>query len=646
MSLVKQLILAICVFMLLAFGGSFLINLDSSRDQLQEQLNAHAHDAATALGLALSAHVEDPAMMELMVSSLFDTSYFSEIRIVAIADGSTLASRQRIEPANTVPDWFEKLAGIQARQGTAVLMDGWQQFARIEVTSHPHFALSSLWNSAMRVLGWLLLCGLVVGALGSLLLHRQLRPLQAITAQAEAISRREYHPLNEIPTTPELKKVGLAMNLMVAKLKRIFEEDAAQTEDLRRQAYHDGLTDLPNRLAFEHALAAAASPEEGTGGGILAIRLPHLAIINARTGAALTDTLLQALAAPLKTTQSEHPNWLSCRTRGSEFMVLAPGANEDELQKLADQIALLATHLEGLAPGPADAPVQIGITAYRPGDSSAAVLSRLDEALMQSSFSNGRIEAGFSRSVQPRTPARTSHDWSELLRHACETGAFELHFQPVLRVGTKDPLHYKVLARLREGDEQLLDAAQFIPWIERLQLNQTFDLCMLRQTLAHAANHSADLALSLTAATFASPEARQELLAELTSHAMLAPRLTLEVDMRYVQDPQPVEQFAADLRRAGAGLALQHAGRDMDATADLASGLAYLKLDSSFIRALDREPEKQRYLTALIRTARRFDLPVIAEQVQSQGEINALQALGVEWMQGHALAQPSPWGKS
>lgn len=327
-------------------------------------------------------------------------------------------------------------------------------------------------------------------------------------------------------------------------------------------------------------------------------------------------------------------------------MVLAPGANEDELQGLAGQVSSLAAQIEGLAPGPSDAPVQIGITAYRSGDSSAAVLSRLDEALMQSSFSNGKVAAAFSRSVQPRAPRRTSHDWSELLRNACETGAFNLHFQPVLRAGTKEPLHYKVLARLREGDEQLMDAAQFIPWIERLQLNQAFDLCMLRQTLAHAAQHPADLALSLTASTFASPEARQALLAELTSHAALAARLTLEVDMRYVQDPQPLGQFAADLRRMGAGLALQHAGRDMDATANLASGLAYLKLDSSYIRALDREPEKQRYLTVLIRTARRFDLPVIAEQVQSQGEINALQALGVEWMQGHALAQPGPWGKS
>jgi hypothetical protein len=84
MKLRSQLFLAICLFLLVAFSGSFFVGLESSREQTLSQLRAHAQDAATALGLSLTAQVDDPAMMELMVSSIFDSGYFSNIRIVSI----------------------------------------------------------------------------------------------------------------------------------------------------------------------------------------------------------------------------------------------------------------------------------------------------------------------------------------------------------------------------------------------------------------------------------------------------------------------------------------------------------------------------------------------------------------------------------
>ena len=82
MSLLKQLFLAICLFLVVAFTGSFIAGMESSREQLLSQLRSHAQDAATALGLSMTPHVDDPAMIELMVSSVFDSGYFANIRVV------------------------------------------------------------------------------------------------------------------------------------------------------------------------------------------------------------------------------------------------------------------------------------------------------------------------------------------------------------------------------------------------------------------------------------------------------------------------------------------------------------------------------------------------------------------------------------
>ena len=70
MSLLKQLFLAICLLLALAFAGSFLAGVESSREQLLSQLRSHAQDAATALGLSMTPHVDDPAMIEHMLTKL------------------------------------------------------------------------------------------------------------------------------------------------------------------------------------------------------------------------------------------------------------------------------------------------------------------------------------------------------------------------------------------------------------------------------------------------------------------------------------------------------------------------------------------------------------------------------------------------
>lgn len=78
MSLFKQLLLAISLFMMVVFSGNFIVTLESSRNQSNNQLLSHAQDAATALGVSLTPNVNDPAMIELMVSSIFDSGYYKK----------------------------------------------------------------------------------------------------------------------------------------------------------------------------------------------------------------------------------------------------------------------------------------------------------------------------------------------------------------------------------------------------------------------------------------------------------------------------------------------------------------------------------------------------------------------------------------
>src|SRR3990167_8175067 len=117
MSLRKQLFLAICLFLLVAFSGSFFVGLESAREQVLGQLRSHAQDTATALGLSLTTHIHDPAMIQLMVSSIFDSGYFSSIRIINLENEQVLVERSAPALAKDVPGWFVSLVNLHPQGG-------------------------------------------------------------------------------------------------------------------------------------------------------------------------------------------------------------------------------------------------------------------------------------------------------------------------------------------------------------------------------------------------------------------------------------------------------------------------------------------------------------------------------------------------
>uniref|UniRef100_UPI0023F6580C LapD/MoxY N-terminal periplasmic domain-containing protein n=1 Tax=Pseudomonas viridiflava TaxID=33069 RepID=UPI0023F6580C len=91
-------------------------------------------------------HIDDPAMIELMVSSVFDSGYYATIRVVRVDNGETLVERRTTTTSENVPAWFVKLIDLEPEGGDAMIMRGWDQAARVEVLSHPQFALSRLWD--------------------------------------------------------------------------------------------------------------------------------------------------------------------------------------------------------------------------------------------------------------------------------------------------------------------------------------------------------------------------------------------------------------------------------------------------------------------------------------------------------------------
>ncbi|WP_214512945.1 cyclic di-GMP receptor LapD [Pseudomonas brassicacearum] len=648
MSLFKQLLIAICLFLVVAFSGSFMVSLESSRAQYVNQLRSHAQDAATALALSLTPNIDDPAMVELMVSSIFDSGYYASIRVVDVATDKTLVERTGTPDAGSVPQWFVKLIGLEPAGGDAIVSRGWEQAARVEVVSHPMFALAKLWQSALGSLGWLLLCGAVSAVLGALLLRRQLKPLDYMVHQSHAIARREFLSLPELPRTPELRRVVQAMNQMVDKLKALFQEQAERSEKLRVESYQDNLTGLANRRYFEMQLNARVSnPEQASSGYLLLLRVKDLAGLNQRLGGQRTDQLLQAVGEQLLRECARYPEThnLVTRIRGGEFAVLAPGLVREEALQLAQNLEAALASLHATGATDVASVASIGLAPFAHGDSPQAVLQLGDQALAQAESQGEPGWACLDHSASASV-GDDHHAWHTLLDQALNHQRFELYFQPV--VATQDTqvvLHYKVLSRLLDEQGQTIPAGRFLPWLERFGWTARLDRLMLEQVLRQMAGHEQSLALNLSSATLADPQALNKIFEILRAHSNLGSRLTLEIGEEQLPEQAVLEQLTRRLRELGFSLSLQRFGGRFSMIGNLSRlGLAYLKIDGSYIRAIDQESDKRLFIEAIQRAAHSIDLPLIAERVETEGELAVIREMGLFGVQGQLVGEPKRWG--
>jgi diguanylate cyclase (GGDEF)-like protein len=645
MSLRKQLFLAICLFLLVAFSGSFFVSLESSRDQMLSQLRSHAQDAATALGLSLTAQIDDPAMIELMVSSIFDSGYFSSIRIINIEDAQVLVERSVPGQIEGVPAWFVNLVNLHPPGGEALIMRGWVQAARVEVLSNPQFALAKLWDSTLGSLIWLLVCGLLSAVFGGWLLRRQFRPLESMVKQAEAISKREFLSLPKLPRTPELKRVVLAMNQMVEKLKALFAEEVARSEKLRVESYQDSLTGLANRRLLDEELAdELLVSEQSSDGHLLMLRINDLVGLNQRLGGQRTDALISAVGELLKrlTQPPERRTWLAARNRGGEFSLLTPGLDSADAARLASEISATLENLRLTGASDSMPVAHLGIAPYHPGEPASDVLTRLDRALTEARQHPERPWVHLADSITAPTPSQ--NDWQTWIDDALNQGKMQLYFQPVVQCAdTSQVLHHKVLARLLDPQGEAIAAGHFLPWIERLGWSARFDLAMLEATLDYLVVNRWPLALSLSGSTLRDPAQLQHILDMLESLPELAPLLILEIDERQLPPQEELQRLSHSLLNTGYRIGLQHFGGSFGQIGNLAQlGLAYLKIDGAYIRHIDEQSDKRLFIEAIFRATNSIDLPLIAEMVETKGELEVIRELGLFGVMGRLIGPPEP----
>lgn len=648
MTLYRQLLAFTLLLLSALLVGVWMEKLQSTRTFLLAQLEAHAQDTATSLGLSLTPFVaeKDFATLETMVNAVFDRGYYQHIRLVSV-DGEKMVERILNVEAEGVPAWFVNLVPLVAPEAETLLMSGWNRFGILSVQSHPGYAYQTLWQTMVRISIYFLLATVVVVAVGGVGLAVLLRPLKRVEAQAEAICRREYTVQEKLPKTRELRQVVESMNRMTSRVRDMFEEQTRVAERLRRNAYSDQLTGLGNRRYLDGQVEARLEMERVTVKGALLLVLVHdLKELNDARGFAEGDELLKKVAKILRSTSATVKNVALARITGGNFAVFMPEANPEDAAELSQRICREISRLSIEQVSYGENVVNVGGVTYSHTPTLSQLLAEADTALSAAQSNGANTWQVIPLSVQDVTGEIKGRNWwRETLDQIMARRAIELYGQPVVGMKDRQPLCLELLSRITLEGGELVSAGVFVPLAERLHMISRFDGIMLEKafSLKKEDLQVEAVAVNVSPASLGDPAFVDWLVGELGRLPAGSLRYIFEFsEFAAVQYLEVVKTFALRIEQLGHGIALDDFGHSFSNFGYLKSlRPQFVKIDRPLIQQLEKEEgDAHFYVGALCGVAHSLGIKVIAEGVEREDQAAIIAELNIDAFQGYLVGRP------
>lgn len=437
----------------------------------------------------------------------------------------------------------------------------------------------------------------------------------------------------------------------VVTFKDITERKALEKK-LQYQAFHDPLTDLPNRALFMdrlgHALARAG--QQATEVAVLFTDLDNFKVINDSLGHKAGDQLLVAVAQRLKACL--RPVDTVARLGGDEFTLLLEGVTGvSDAARVAERIAQELRAPFALEAQEVFATTSTGIAVSSSAQGQPTDLLRHADLAMYRAKSKGKacyevFEPNMSTDALERLELETD------LRRALGREEFRVYYQPEILLESGDIVGMEALVRWEHPEHGLLLPQEFLPIAEESNLIMPIGQWVLREackqlrTWQEQYPNLAPLVMSVNLSTreFFQPS----LIAEILRETGVDPRtLQLEITEGAVayDNAQNANNTLWNLKTLGVQLAIDDFGMGYSSLSYLKRfPVDLLKIDRSFVRELGKDLKNTKIVAAIIHLARALDLKVIAEGVETAEQVEQLRKMKCDMVQGSYFSKPLPSG--
>ncbi len=451
---------------------------------------------------------------------------------------------------------------------------------------------------------------------------------------------------SEFPVEIGLNPIEIDGKTMLLAAVLDITERRRSEQRIQFLAFHDALTELPNRALLSDRLSQALAHSKRTGSSlaILTLDLDRFKFINDAYGHAAGDRVLVQVAQRLR--NALRASDTAARTGGDEFVII-----QCDFDRPTAAVELARRVVSMLS-----APIDIGdktITiggsvgiAMCPADGETAddLLKNSDVALYRAKAQGGCTFRLFAREMDLEISDRSA--LAQDLREAIGTDQLKMHFQPQFNSDSRAITGFEALLRWQHPSRGNVSPSIMIPLAETSRLILQLGAWVIEASCAAAASWPIPhrVAVNLSAAQFRGGDL-PDLVADLLLRTRLpACRLELEVtESLLIDDTDLALSVLRALKKLGVTVALDDFGTGY-------SSLSYLrmfpfdkiKIDKSFISGLEDDPSARSIVDAILAMARSLGMDVIAEGIETEQQLTIMRQMRCPGMQGFYLGKPLP----
>lgn len=481
---------------------------------------------------------------------------------------------------------------------------------------------------------------------------------------------QENTPLANPTNQAQLKKItgeSIAIEFTVAPIvdkhnKRIGTAIAFRNmnkeHELRRQlsyqACHDSLTGLINRYEFESRLKKLinASIEKNTIHALLYLDLDAFKVVNDTCGHVAGDELLRQL--PLLLNKQVRNNDTIARLGGDEFGMLLNNCEPEQALKIAEKIlhAVQDFHFiweeKKFRIG-----VSIGVIKIDKHSKNINYLMSMADAACYSAKDSGRNRVYVAKENDGEIANRQGEmQWVSTITKALEDNSFELFYQTIVATDSiRDPtFSIELLLRMRGDDGDLIPPGAFIPAAERYNLMIQID----RWVINHAFNWLSEnpektaalnkCAINLSGQSIGDESFLDFIITKINEYNINPEKICFEItETSAISNLVKATRFIHELKNLGCFFSLDDFGSGLSSFAYLKNlPVDFIKIDGMFVRDITHDPIDKEMVRAITGIAQAMGKLTVAEFVESEAIKDVLREIGVDYLQGNAVAKPRP----
>lgn len=426
-----------------------------------------------------------------------------------------------------------------------------------------------------------------------------------------------------------------------------------QQAELEFIAHFDPLTGLPNRVLLTDRLNQAIVHSERHHNliAVIFIDLDGFKEINDKYGHSTGDSLLEVLAMRFKNTVRKEDT--VSRIGGDEFVaVFSDFDSQENLHQVLERLLADANRAFDYKGVEMSVSASIGVVLYDgqgEGVSADLLMRQADQAMYQAKVA-GKNQIAYFEKIDNSALVDAVEQKKRLdeIECAMKNGEFELFYQPKLSVKSGQACAFEALARWRKPDEGIMAPYFFLPYLEGQSLGVQFGYWVIEESLRQmkqwqASGHDYSISVNIDGYLLEQPDFVERIESLLARYTEVSPKkLTMELlESSALEDIEQVSAIINQVRDFGVKFAIDDFGTGYASLSYLKQlPVDELKIDQSFIKDIFDQPQGLVILESVLSMGRAFDMQVVAEGVETEGHVELLLKLGVEYLQGYAISRP------